>query len=81
MKEINNLPFEQLPKINQVAFVGDEIAFVLDDDRVVYIPLVWSQKLLKASHDLRGNFKNNGYHVFWDDIDEIIGIKNVLFGN
>jgi hypothetical protein len=78
---IKDIPFEQLPKIKQVAFVRDEIAFVLEDDRIVYIPLAWSKKLMKASNDIRANYKSNGYHVFWDDVDEIIGIKNVLFGN
>lgn len=70
-----------------MAFIKDEIAFVLDDERIVYpayggvyIPLAWSKKLHKAKPKQRQNFKNNGIDVFWDDVDEIIGVKNILFG-
>ena len=74
------LSFKQLPRIRDVAFIKDEIAFVLDDERIVYIPLSWSRKLQKAKPSQRQNFKNNGIHIFWDDLDEIIGVKNILFG-
>ena len=77
---VTELPFKQLPKIKDVAFIKDEIAFVLDDERIIYIPLSWSKKLQKAKPLQRQNYKNNGIHVFWDDIDEIIGVKNILFG-
>ena len=46
---ISELLFNQLPKIKEVAFIKDEIAFVLDDERIVYIPLSWSKKLHKAN--------------------------------
>ncbi len=77
---IAKLKYNNLPSIKNIAFIKDEIAFVLSDGRVVYIPLKWSKKLLHATPAQRTNFKTNGIHVFWDDIDEIIGIKNVLFG-
>jgi hypothetical protein len=77
---VNELSFTKLPKIKDVAFIKDEIAFVLNDDRIVYIPLSWSKKLQKAKPRQRQNFKNSGIHVFWDDLDEIIGVKNILFG-
>ncbi len=77
---VKDLPFNQLPKIENVAFIKDEIAFILYDGRIIYIPISWSKKLLKATTTQRQNFKNNGIHVFWDDVDEIIGIKNILFG-
>ncbi len=77
---VSEFSFKQLPKIKDVAFIKDEIAFILDDERIVYIPLSWSKKLLKAKPHQRQNFKNSGIHVFWDDVDEIIGVKNILFG-
>jgi hypothetical protein len=77
---VSELSFKQLPKIKDIAFIKDEIAFVLNDERIVYIPLSWSKKLQKAKPQQRQNFKNNGIHVFWDDVDEIIGVKNILFG-
>lgn len=45
---VENLPFSQLPKIEDVAFIKDEIAFILNDGRVIFIPVSWSKKLLKA---------------------------------
>ena len=77
---VSNLSFKQLPKIKDVAFIRDEIAFILDDERIIYIPLSWSKKLQKAKPKQRQNFKNAGIHVFWNDVDEIIGVKNILFG-
>jgi len=77
---IGELSFRQLPRIKDVAFVKDEIAFILNDDRIIYVPLTWSKKLVKANSKQRKNFKNNGIHVFWDDLNEIIGVKNILFG-
>jgi len=77
---ISDLKYSALPSIKNVAFIKDEIAFVLSDGRVIYIPIKWSKKLLKATPEQRKNFKTNGIHVFWDEVDEIIGIKNILFG-
>ena len=56
----NEIKFSHLPSIETVAFIKDEIAFVLSDDRIVYIPLKWSKKLLNASQIQRNNFKNGG---------------------
>ncbi|MEJ7823293.1 MAG: hypothetical protein WKF85_13295 [Chitinophagaceae bacterium] len=38
-KMVSEMPFKQLPKIKDVVFIKDEIAFVLNDERIVYIPL------------------------------------------
>lgn len=80
MQWTTNISFSHLAKIENVVFIKDEIAFVLIDGRIVYIPVNWSKKLLKATQKQRQNLKNNGIHVFWDDVDEIIGVKNILFG-
>ena len=77
---ITNLSFDQLPKIENAAFIKDEVAFILMDGRIIYIPINWSKKLLNATQNQRQNFTNNGVHVFWDDLGEIIGVKNILFG-
>jgi len=39
----------RFPRIKNVASIKDEMAFVLDDGRVIYIPVNWSKKLLKAT--------------------------------
>lgn len=58
------LSFKQLPKIKDVAFIKDEIAFVLDDGRILYIPLSWSRKLQKAKPRQRQTFKNSASTFF-----------------
>lgn len=78
--EMEKISLAYFPKIENVAFIKDEIAFVLNDGRIIYIPLSWSKKLQKAKPKARQNFENTGIHVFWDDVDEIIGVKNILFG-
>lgn len=77
---ISEISYKKLPKIKEIAFIKDEIAFILSDGRIVYIPIGWSKKLLNASVAQRKNYSNNGIHIFWDDVDEIIGVKNILYG-
>ncbi len=43
-------------------------------------PLAWSVKLLNAAPEQRQNVTFTPYNAFWDDIDEIIGVENVLYG-
>jgi hypothetical protein len=76
-----DVTFEKLPKIKEVAFIKEGIAFVLQDRRVIYIPLKWRRKLAAATPEQRKDYTTNGYHVFWDSVDEIIGVKNILYGN
>ena len=77
---VSELNYSSLPSIKNVAFVKDEMVFELSDGRVIYVRTKWSKKLAKATSKQRKNFKTNGTHVFWDEIDEIIGVKNTLFG-
>lgn len=44
-------------------------------------PLAWSVKLLNATPEQRKNVTFTPYNAFWDDIDEIIGVENVLYGD
>ena len=37
--------------------------------------------LKKATTKQRSNYLINGRFVFWDDIDEIIGVKNLFDGS
>ena len=40
---VSELKLAELPTIESVAFMKEEIAFVLSDSRVKYIPLKWSK--------------------------------------
>ena len=72
--------FADLPTFTNIQVNSDTIWFSLSDGRTVTIPLTWSKLLSAASAEQRTNFIMSAYNVFWDDIDEIIGVENVLFG-
>lgn len=72
--------FADLPTFTDVQVNSDTIWFSLSDGRTVTIPLAWSKLLSAASASQRTSFIMSAYNVFWDDIDEIIGVENVLFG-
>jgi len=46
------------------AFIRDEIAFILNDERIVYIPLSWSKKLQKANPANAGILKTTASMFF-----------------
>ncbi|GAB4025852.1 hypothetical protein GCM10028809_08140 [Spirosoma gilvum] len=72
--------FSELPTFTAVDMSSDFIWFSLSDGRKVAIPIEWSKPLKAASENQRNKFTVSAYNVFWDDIDEIIGVENVLFG-
>lgn len=74
------LKFSQLPTFTAVEVSNEFIWFTLSDGRKVAVPLAWSKLLSIATINQRNNFTVSAYNVFWDDIDEIIGVENVLFG-
>ena len=76
---ISDLSFDQWPRIVQVAFIKDEIAFILDDERIIYT--TWMEwKVEESKICPRGQLQNQWYPRILDDVDEIIGVKNILFG-
>lgn len=74
------LNLSELPTFTDVRVNSDEIVISLSDGRTVTILLAWSKLLGTASASQRSNFIVSAYNVFCDDIDEIIGVENVLFG-
>ncbi len=70
-----------LPTISDVIFLQSFIEFHLSDSRIITIPLLWISKLANASKVERANFEIRGHFVFWDELDEIIGVKNLLNGS
>ncbi len=43
--------------------------------------MAWSDKLTQATDQQRQAFTFNAHFIFWDNLDEIIGVRNILFGN
>ena len=84
---IQNLVSLQRPPVNlqsqltNVTVEVDTIRFNLSDRRSITFPLAWSSKLIAATIEQRQNFTFTPYNDFWDDVDEIIGVENVLRGD
>lgn len=73
--------FIEMPSIVSISFGKESISFFLSDCRIVTIPLFWVSKLENASETIRENYVIRGHFVFWEDIDEIIGVKNLIDGS
>ena len=79
-KSVQRPKFADLPTFTNVEVKIDSIWFSLSDGRTIITPLAWSKSLLNASIEQRSKLTISAYNVFWDDIDEIIGVENVLYG-
>ena len=73
--------FTKMPTIISVAFGNESISFILSDCRIITIPLAWVPKLEKAPETTRENYVISGHFIFWEDVDEIIGVKNLINGS
>ncbi len=76
---VKSVTIAELPVITHVWIDDTRVHFDLEDGRSVAWPFSGSLILTKATAEQRQHFSHSAYHVFWDDIDEIIGIKNVLY--
>ena len=80
-KTRENNSFAEIPIFKEVAFVPGSIYFHLSDDRIISIPLEWVPKLESVTKEVRESYIIRGHFVFWESIDEIIGVKNLLNGS
>lgn len=68
------------PTFLRVFFEPGKVGFDLSDGRTVLIPLEWSKPLLDATPEQRNAYELTELNVFWDTINEIIGVENLLYG-
>ena len=73
--------FIEMPVFKNISFGKENISFTLSDSRIITIPVSWSKKLEKSSKTVRENYIIRGHFVFWESIDEIIGVKNLIDGS
>lgn len=73
--------WKDLPELERATAKGDMIVVTLRDQRVVQFPAVWSKILAEASLKERKRVRVAGWHLFWDDLDEVISIEQVLYGD
>ena len=77
-RPVTNL--SEMPTFKSIVFEDQNIAFHLSDNRIVTIPLHWVPKLETAANVVRENYILRGHFAFWEEVDEIIGVKNLLNG-
>lgn len=80
-KTRENNSFVEMPIFKKVTFVSGSISFQLSDNRIITIPLVWVPKLESVTKEVRESYIIRGHFVFWESVDEIIGVKNLLNGS
>jgi Protein of unknown function (DUF2442) len=72
----------RVPTIQQVTVTDDTLSADLSDGRTISVPLVWYPRLLHSSIEERNDWRliggDSGIH--WNQIDEDISIKNLIFG-
>ena len=71
---------EFLPDLSAVSVTDGLVICSFEDGRSVSFPVSWSQKLEQATVSQRQAFEFNAHYIFWDEIDEIIGVRNILLG-
>ena len=81
IKTIKDNSFAEMPIFQEVTFAPGSIFFHLSDDRIITIPLGWVPKLESVTKEVRESYIVRGHFVFWESIDEIIGVKNLLNGS
>ena len=69
-----------LPDLTSVIVSDTTVTCRFEEGHTVSFPIAWSQKLTHATAEQRQAFEFNAHFIFWDDIDEIIGVRNILFG-
>lgn len=80
--EINkSFRFKVMAAFEKVTFSEDKIHFTLTNGLLVSLPLDQLPKLQNASPKQRDNYEIQGHFIFWDEVDEIIGVKNLFNGS
>ena len=80
-KTRENNSFAEMPNFKEITFASGSISFQLSDNRIITIPLGWVPKLESVTKEVRESYIIRGHFVFWESIDEIIGVKNLLNGS
>ncbi len=72
---MSTLAVEVKPLAVDVNCTNDSLHVVLADGREISVPLVWSLRLQKATHEQRSECRliGGGIGIHWEAVDEYIG--------
>jgi hypothetical protein len=65
-----------------VVVTDDSLIVDLEDGPTIAVPIVWYPRMLHASREERNNwrFVGRGEGIHWPELDEDLGIENILSG-
>ena len=68
--------------INNVIFDEKMIHCILDDERIISIPLKWYPRLFHATDEQKRNWHliGGGIGINWPDIDEDLSVQGFMVG-
>jgi hypothetical protein len=69
-------------RATQVEFDDDRMIVLLEDGRVISVPLEWFPRLLHATENQRRavRISRHGHGLHWDQIDEDLAVAGLLAG-
>lgn len=73
--------FQEMAAFEKVSFSEDKVHFTLTNGLFISLSLSQLPKLQGASAEQRNSYEIQGHFVFWDEVDEIIGVKNLFNGS
>jgi len=70
------------PRAKEVRVTEDELSVLLDDGRLIAVPLSWFPRLLRATPQQRSHFEilGGGQGIHWPDLDEDLSVAGLLRG-
>lgn len=81
---MNSLTTEllEMPTLQKVTVTDDTLSVDLSDGRTISVPLAWYPRLLHGSIEERNDYRfvASGSGIHWNQLDEDISIKNLIFG-
>ncbi len=68
--------------VKNVLIDAEALTVVLDDGRVISVPLSWYPRLYHGTPEERANFRliGGGEGIRWPDLDEDISVEDLLAG-
>ena len=70
------------PRATSISFSEDYLVVMLDDARVIQIPLIWYPVLFDSTPEKRDNylFLGGGLGIDWPDLDLQLSVNGFLHG-
>ena len=60
---------------------GGMVVVTLEDGRIVHFPIDWLKPVAAAAPEQQRNVCVTPWFLFWDELDEVIGIEHILYGD